>query len=169
MTKQMMCTFCRNKGIIPPHDHTIRDFTKKGSPIMCPELLTLQCKYCKEKGHTVNYCKILKEKKINKSSPLSIINTKKHSLITHSDGFIELKKININKISINSENTVTQNIKKIQKVNTLSSIFGALDVQDNNTDKEVQDISNSRKINERIAINKTICWGDSDEEDMFCN
>jgi hypothetical protein len=158
MTKQMMCTFCRNKGIILPHDHSIRDFTKKGSPIICPQLLTLQCKYCKEKGHTVKYCKILKEKKINKPSPLSIVNTKKHSLITDTNGFSEIKKINVNKFTINTENTVSQNIKKIQKINMLSSMFGALDV-----DKEVQDISKSREIN------KTRCWGDSDEEAMFNN
>ena len=38
-------------------------------------------------------------------------------------------------------------------------MFGALDVEDCHD----KDISNSRKIN------KTKCWGDSDDEDIFCN
>ena len=150
MTKLMMCSFCSNKGIIEPHNHTIRDFTKKGSPIMCPQLLHIQCKYCKEKGHTVKYCKILKEKKIYKQSPISIINPKKHSLSVDNNRYIEVK--------------TTQTIKeehnhKIQKVNLLSSMFGTLDVED----CDDKDIYNSCKFN------KTKCWGDSDEEDIFCN
>ena len=172
MTKQMMCSFCSNKGIVEPHNHTIRDFTKKGSPIMCPQLMRLQCNYCKEKGHTVKYCKVLKEKKVNRQSPLSIINPKKHSLIVDSDGFIEIKKTCVNGDSVKNENIMTQNIKKIQKVNILSSMFAALDVDDcesNKDNKEIQDVSNSRKINEKFGITKTLCWGDSDEEDMFCN
>ena len=150
MTKLMMCSFCSNKGIVEPHNHTIRDFTKKGSPIMCPQLLRIQCNYCKEKGHTVKYCKILKEKKVNKKSPLAIINPKKHSLTVDDNGYIEVKK---------TQTIKEEHIHKIQKVNLLSSMFGALDVED----CDDKDISNSRKIN------KTKCWGDSDDEDIFCN
>ena len=106
MTKLMMCSFCSNKGIVEPHNHTIRDFTKKGSPIMCPQLLRIQCNYCKEKGHTVKYCKILKEKKVNKKSPLAIINPKKHSLTVDNNGYIEVKK---------TQTIKEEHIHKIQK------------------------------------------------------
>ena len=55
--------FCLNQNIPGPHDHTIRNFTIKGSPIMCPKLLSTECRYCHEVGHTKIYCQKLKDKK----------------------------------------------------------------------------------------------------------
>ena len=41
-----ICAFCIKKGIPGPHDHMVRDFGKKGSPICCPELLKNVCDNC---------------------------------------------------------------------------------------------------------------------------
>lgn len=58
----MLCVFCQKKGISPPHNHTIRDFSKKNSPIICPQLLNTTCTYCKKVGHTKQYCQLLEKK-----------------------------------------------------------------------------------------------------------
>lgn len=72
------CLFCENKGIKSPHDHTIRDFSKKDKPIICPELLKNKCTYCHSLGHTKFYCDKLKIKNTKKLCRItSIKNTNK--------------------------------------------------------------------------------------------
>lgn len=69
-----LCVFCINKNILPPHNHTIRDFSKKHKPIICPELLHCKCSYCKSEGHTKKYCSILKQKNTRISSTIPNVN-----------------------------------------------------------------------------------------------
>jgi len=52
----MICTFCYNKGIPAPHNHTVRHWTMPNRPIICPELLSTKCVNCNLMGHTVLYC-----------------------------------------------------------------------------------------------------------------
>jgi hypothetical protein len=52
----MICTFCHNKGIPAPHNHTVRHWTMPNRPIICPELLSTKCVNCSLMGHTVLYC-----------------------------------------------------------------------------------------------------------------
>lgn len=58
MTTNMVCNFCKNKGIPTPHNHTVRNWTLPDKPIICPTLLVTQCTYCKTNGHTRQYCPI---------------------------------------------------------------------------------------------------------------
>ena len=58
MTTNMVCTFCKNKGIPTPHNHTVRNWTLSDKPVICPVLLATECTYCKTKGHTRQYCPI---------------------------------------------------------------------------------------------------------------
>ena len=58
MTTNMVCTFCKNKGIPTPHNHTVRNWTLPDKPVICPVLLATECTYCKTKGHTRQYCPI---------------------------------------------------------------------------------------------------------------
>ncbi len=66
----MVCTFCKNKGIPSPHNHTVRNWTLPNKPVICPNLLASQCTYCKMNGHTKQYCPI--KKSLNKSSDNTI-------------------------------------------------------------------------------------------------
>jgi hypothetical protein len=52
----MLCTFCYNKGIAPPHTHSVRHWTLPNKPIICPELLSTKCSTCNLMGHTKLYC-----------------------------------------------------------------------------------------------------------------
>ena len=50
------CNFCHGCGIPGPHDHTLRDFSKRGNPINCQKLLNIKCEECQQMGHTKMYC-----------------------------------------------------------------------------------------------------------------
>jgi len=52
----MICTFCYNKGIPAPHNHSVRHWTMQNRPIICPQLLSTQCTNCSLMGHTKLYC-----------------------------------------------------------------------------------------------------------------
>ena len=59
----MICTFCYNKGIPAPHNHTVRHWTMPNRPIICPQLLATKCINCNLMGHTVLYCPTKNNKK----------------------------------------------------------------------------------------------------------
>ena len=41
--------------------HFVRKTPDPKSPVVCPTLLALQCRYCDQAGHTVKYCAVLKK------------------------------------------------------------------------------------------------------------
>lgn len=59
------CKVCFDAGKLPVEyeSHYVRSSTGPDSKVICPTLLALNCKYCHETGHTINYCKILTQKK----------------------------------------------------------------------------------------------------------
>ena len=44
--------------------HWLRDKPGKGGVVVCPYLLSIECRYCHEKGHTMGQCPILKKRKV---------------------------------------------------------------------------------------------------------
>ena len=70
-TSVKVCIFCKNMGISQPHNHTIRDFSKKNAPIICPNLLATKCTYCKQQGHTKRYCTLLQRKIAPNDTPVN--------------------------------------------------------------------------------------------------
>ena len=64
----MICTFCHNKGIPAPHNHTVRHWTMPNRPIICPELLSTKCINCNLMGHTVLYCPTKKSNHTNNNN-----------------------------------------------------------------------------------------------------
>jgi hypothetical protein len=69
------CKVCHDAGKseIEYLSHFIRESRDPKSKIVCPTLLSLECRYCSNKGHTIKYCKIL-EKNKNMSSRQERIN-----------------------------------------------------------------------------------------------
>lgn len=90
MTTNMVCTFCKNKGIPTPHNHTVRNWTLSDKPVICPVLLATECTYCKTNGHTRQYCPI-------RNTIKNIINN------NTTDGDCNLKRLN-NNHNINTKN-----------------------------------------------------------------
>lgn len=62
--------------------HFVRSSPSRNSVVVCPLLLSLHCNYCKEKGHTIKYCKVLlvKQKQHKKGKPLENMETKKEDV-----------------------------------------------------------------------------------------
>jgi hypothetical protein len=57
-----------------PTDHWLRESPGPNSPIVCPQLLVTECRFCHKMGHTKSLCKDLKEKKARDS----MLNREKH-------------------------------------------------------------------------------------------
>lgn len=60
------CKVCHDAGKSETEytSHFIRETRDPQSKVVCPTLLSLECRYCSRKGHTVKYCKILEKDKI---------------------------------------------------------------------------------------------------------
>jgi len=58
------CKVCHDSGKDESiyTSHFIRENRDPNSKIVCPTLLSLECRYCSKPGHTVKYCKELKKK-----------------------------------------------------------------------------------------------------------
>ena len=61
----MFCKVCKDAGKIETEytSHYVKD---KSGKTTCPTLLNQACKYCKQTGHTVKFCKTLKLNEKNK-------------------------------------------------------------------------------------------------------
>ena len=67
---QKYCKVCHDAGKSESEyrSHFLRESRDPNSRIVCPTLLSLECRYCFEKGHTVKYCAVLKKKERSTSS-----------------------------------------------------------------------------------------------------
>ena len=73
------CKVCHDAGKSETEytSHFIRADRDPCSKVVCPTLLSLECRYCSKKGHTVKYCKLLEKDKIAEArQSKSITNTK---------------------------------------------------------------------------------------------
>lgn len=63
-TSTKFCNFCKNAGKTESEytSHFLRESKDPNSRIMCPTLLSMECRYCFKKGHTVSKCKKLLNK-----------------------------------------------------------------------------------------------------------
>ena len=77
------CKVCHDAGKSETEytSHFIRENRDPCSKVVCPTLLSLECRYCSKKGHTVKYCKLLEKDKIAEArqTKSSITNTKPKS------------------------------------------------------------------------------------------
>jgi len=65
-TIKKFCKVCHDAGKTETEytSHFIRETRDLSSKVICPTLLSLLCRYCSRKGHTVKYCKFLEKDKI---------------------------------------------------------------------------------------------------------
>ena len=63
-TIQKHCKVCQDAGKPESEyrSHFTRETPDPNSRVVCPTLLALDCRYCFNKGHTVKYCPVLKQK-----------------------------------------------------------------------------------------------------------
>jgi hypothetical protein len=65
-TRKPYCKVCHDAGKTEAEytSHFVRKSPDPKSPVVCPTLLSAECRYCYEIGHTPSCCPALKEKKI---------------------------------------------------------------------------------------------------------
>ena len=103
----MICTFCKNKGIPSPHNHTVRQWILPNKPIICPNLLNNICPLCKTKGHTSQYC----PQHIGCTKSVDMTNLEYKPIMTDQDNINHLKR---ELVIEQTDNSLSSN--KIQKV-----------------------------------------------------
>ena len=72
------CKVCHDAGKSETEytSHFIRENRDPCSKVVCPTLLSLECRYCSKKGHTVKYCKLLEKDKIAEARQSKSSNAK---------------------------------------------------------------------------------------------
>jgi hypothetical protein len=104
------CKVCHDAG--KPESvytsHFVRSAPGPNGKVTCPTLLSLQCRYCYQSGHTVKFCSVLKEKNNYQARA-----QEKESVV---------------------QPRPTQRQKEIKPTNA----FAALDVSDEESDEETQ-------------------------------
>jgi len=102
----MPCSFCKSR------DHWTRDRQGK---VVCPKLLSTECKYCHEKGHTIRHCQILKEKKSNRNNG----RRQERKVQVDNDGFHTIRRKTRNNTSKKIKNTTVTKVNKFQILNDI--------------------------------------------------
>jgi len=62
------CKFCKDSGKTPRefNSHYPKDKPGKEGKVVCPTILSNECRYCRTKGHAKSHCPVLKEKNSRK-------------------------------------------------------------------------------------------------------
>ena len=181
----VFCKICFDAGKTEKEfsNHCVKD--KQGS-VVCPTLLSLNCRYCKQNGHTVSYCSLLKTNQILKEKTIQETTEIK----TQSIGF---KRKNIDPVVSNLFNTKncdlfpplsskSLDLHNKSRDNNISSYAEKVKIEitqpphkNKSTSFNKQDVvvsSYVKQVNSKIkmAKNKNICWADeesSDEESSY--
>lgn len=55
----MFCKFCYDTGSSKEEytSHYVQNIPGRWGVVVCPKLLAIECRYCKEKGHTISKCR----------------------------------------------------------------------------------------------------------------
>jgi len=66
--KKPFCKVCYDTGKPAEiyNSHFVKDIPGPKGVVICPTLLSLECRYCKQKGHTVSKCPAVAEKRSHK-------------------------------------------------------------------------------------------------------
>ena len=68
MSATKYCKVCQDAGKSESEyrSHFTRESKDPNSKVCCPTLLAIECRYCFKSGHTIKYCKVLKDNEKNK-------------------------------------------------------------------------------------------------------
>ena len=71
----MFCKVCKDSGKNESvyTSHWVRDAPGPNGKVVCPTLLGMNCKYCREKGHMLKFCPKLKSKYRERESDVSTV------------------------------------------------------------------------------------------------
>lgn len=129
-TQQPFCKVCFDAKRNDYNTHFLKDFSGPEPIVLCPYLLALKCNYCKEQGHTVSYCEILKAKKEGEIALAQQQQQSKAKVPSQNGNFFILR------VSSDKKETVTYSTRKTvgtvseKKVVSTANNFSLLEVED---------------------------------------
>lgn len=85
--KTPFCKICFDAKQTNFNTHYVRD--RPGGSVVCPYLLSLECSYCHENGHTVKYCDVLKNKYSTDAKNKYSTDAKPSAYIQDTDGWTQ--------------------------------------------------------------------------------
>ena len=82
------CKVCKDSGKTEAEytSHFVKSEPGSKGKVVCPTLLNQGCSYCHENGHTVSYCKVLKQNDKNKEKVQRVL------VFHNKDSFVAVKK-----------------------------------------------------------------------------
>ena len=160
------CKVCHDAGKSETEytTHFIRADRDPCSKIVCPTLLSLECRYCSKKGHTVKYCKLLEKDKIAETrQSKSITNTK-----TKPKSEEKYKQPNnmFSNLESDSEDEEVE-VKEVKKVNHL--VFRVPNKKETDSEDEEVEVKEVKKVNHlvyRVPNKKESDSEDEEENDL---
>lgn len=104
------CAFCKQIGK-EFRGHIMRD---NHGQVVCPQLLSNECRYCHEKGHTPKYCPVLQSKK-TRSPPSSETFENENMVTTEPEEKIWVSAVMTNSFNMNTLITPQETIDHFKK------------------------------------------------------
>lgn len=136
-TIQKYCKICHDMGKSESEyrSHFTRETKDPNSKILCPTLLSMECRYCFKKGHTVKYCALAKKNEKNKINETRTATNTMPKPVTN---ITNAKKVATNKFAQLSDDDDSDNeeINQSNKKNQVKEEFPAL-CSTTNTNKPV--------------------------------
>jgi hypothetical protein len=172
------CKICLDSGKSETiyKSHFIRETKDPNSRIVCPTLLSLECRYCFKKGHTVKYCSVLLNKKKATPTPTPTVRVTPKTKPTSSNVYMVLMDddeeeeerkdgYDLEYPALVQEKTVSkQNKSQIQSYATiLQTVAVAVAVEEEEVEVEVEQ---QQRIDyaERKVNTKPLRWADCDSD-----
>jgi hypothetical protein len=81
------CAVCRDAGLPNFNTHWVRD--RPGGNVVCPYLLSLECRYCHEQGHMPSHCPQLKKKNEERTRAMETAKREAMKPRVDEDGFVQ--------------------------------------------------------------------------------
>ena len=71
---QKFCKVCQDAGksLAEYTSHNVRETKSPSSRVTCPTLLSQECRFCYNKGHTLKFCPQIKKKENEAAAPASV-------------------------------------------------------------------------------------------------
>lgn len=136
------CKVCFDAKRNDYNTHFLKDFSGPEPVVLCPYLLALKCNYCKEEGHTVSYCEVLKAKNGGESTQQQQKQSSKHS----QNGNFFILRVSKDKetVSHSSRKTV-ETVSEKKKLSTTNQFALLKDDEEEADDWEMPKYNKTRK------------------------
>ena len=118
--QQPFCKVCFDAKRDDYNTHYLKDFSGPKPIVLCPYLLALKCNYCKEQGHTVSYCEILKAKKEGEIVPSRYQQQQQQQKVPSQNGNFFILRVSADKketVTHSSRETISEKKKSVSTTN----------------------------------------------------